>query len=47
MPKRVRLVDDEDITVQEDEDPDGLQAQDESDFEWVAAWKTAVKVKLD
>ncbi len=46
MPKRERLVDDEDVGIQE-VDPDGLQVQDESDFEWVAAWKAAVKSKLD
>ncbi len=46
MPKRVRFVDDEDVRVDE-VDPDGLQVQDENDFEWVAAWKAAVKNKLD
>jgi hypothetical protein len=47
MPKRVKLVCNEDVRPHLVEDPDGLQVQDECDFKWVEAWKTAVKNKVD
>ena len=45
MPKRFKLVGNEEVKPRIAEDPDGLQVQDECDFEWVEAWKTSVNSK--